>query len=123
MIIALLLFAIGLILAPAAYGVTAEKLSKGRDPWLSILMLTGLAVTGATMNFAGGVSAKAAAWTVFAAIVVYILLRLLFGRGSAFEVFFAIHFAAFLFWILWPQLERAKLKQQRLQQQELNSHR
>lgn len=80
------------------------------------LLLCGLAVSVCAMTWFTGTSRTAAVWVFVGTGLLYIALRLLFGRGSGLEMFYLAHVFAILLLFLLPTLARAKEKARRLQE-------
>lgn len=84
-----------------AYGLVAHKTVGEKEPWFTLLMLCGLAFTVAAIAWLGGIAWTYAAWTFAGTGLLYVLLRLLFGRGAAAEMIAfpqVIAVLALLFW-------------------------
>lgn len=92
------------------YGLASDRLTKGKEPWFTFLMVCGLAMTTAVMIFLTGVSIKFAVGTFVAAATAFLALRLLFGKSSAVEMMFTPHLLVILLLFLWPTLETAREK-------------
>jgi hypothetical protein len=96
------------------WGVAASKITRGKEPWFTVSMLCGLAITIAALSWFGGVSSRVAAYTFLGTGCTFVALRSFFGKGSAIEMFVGPHLIAVLLLLLWPALERAKQRQRDL---------
>lgn len=78
------------------YGFLAHSLVQDKEPWFTLLLLGGLATTIALITCLAGVPVAFAAWTFVGSSLFYLALRLLFGKGSAFEMLAPAHIIAIL---------------------------
>jgi len=78
------------------YGFLAHYLVRDKEPWFTLLLLGGLATTIALITWLGGIPIAFAIWTFVGAGSFYLLLRLLFGKGSALEMLMPAHIMAIL---------------------------
>jgi hypothetical protein len=92
------------------YGLIADKIFREREPWFTLSMLCGLCVSVCAMTWLTGASRTAGAWVFVGTGILYIALRLLFGRRSALEMFYTPHFGAIMLLLLLPTLTRARVK-------------
>jgi hypothetical protein len=102
------------------YGLIADKLFKGREPWFTLFMLFGLALSICIMTWLCGASHSLAIWVFLGTGALYLVARFSFGKGSALEMFFAPHFIALMILMMQPVLERAHEKARQLQEQRPN---
>jgi hypothetical protein len=70
------------------YGLIAGRIFREREPWFAITMLCGLDVSVCAMTWLTGASWTAAIGVFVGTGILYIALRLLFGSGSALEMFY-----------------------------------
>src|SRR5882672_10580608 len=96
------------------WGVGAYKMTRGKEPWFTVSMLCGLAITVAALAWFGGVSSQVAAYTFLGTGCAFVALRSFFGKGSAIEMFVAPHLVAVLLLLLWPAMQRARQRQRDL---------
>jgi len=96
------------------YGWIADRLFRDRDPWFTLCMLCGLAISICAMSWLTGAQHIAAVWVFVGTGLLFIALRLLFGRGSGLEMFYMAHVFAILLMLFLPALARAKEKAKRL---------
>jgi len=89
------------------WGVAADRITRGKEPWFTTCMLCGLAITIAAMSWLCGCSPPVAAWTLVGTGMAFMALRCLFGKGSAMEMFVGPHLVAVMLLLLWPPLQRA----------------
>lgn len=89
-----------------AYGLVSHKLAGEKEPWFTLLMLCGLAFTIAVITWLGGIAWAYAAWTLAGTGLLYVLLRLLSGRGAAVEIFGFPQVIALLVLFCWPVYQR-----------------
>jgi hypothetical protein len=92
------------------WGIAADKIAKDKEPWFTMLMLCGLAISVVVMASLSGASFRVAAWVYLGTAVLYVGLRCLFGKGSALEMFFVPHLLVITILLLWPALERVRHK-------------
>jgi MFS family permease len=100
------------------YGVIADKLFKGREPWFTVFMLLGLALSVGIMTWLSGASHTLSAWVFVITGILYMVARMAFGKGSALEMFFAPHVIALMILLLQPASERAHEKAGLLREQQ-----
>jgi hypothetical protein len=98
------------------WGVAADKIAKDKEPWFTLLMLCGLAISVIVMTLSAGASVRAAAWVFVGTGTMYVGLRWVFGSGSALEMFFAPHLLAVMILWLLPALDRVRHKAQELKE-------
>jgi hypothetical protein len=98
----------------AVWGIAADKITRGREPWLTVLMLCGLGVTVGGVSWCGGASSALIAYTFVGTACAFVALRLLYGKKSALEMFAGPHVLAVLLLLVWPAMERAKQKAREL---------
>ncbi len=89
-----------------AYGLIAHKVAGEKEPWFTLLMLCGLACTIALIAWPGGIPWRYSAWTFAGTGLLYVLLRLWFGRGAAVEIFGFPQVIAVLVLVCWPIYQR-----------------
>jgi hypothetical protein len=99
------------------WGIAAGKATSEKEPWFTLLMLSGLAITIGTFSWLGDVPRRVATYTFLGTASVFIAARLLFGKRSSLEMFAGPHIAAIIFLVLWPALERAKQRERELLEQ------
>jgi hypothetical protein len=99
------------------HGLIAHKLSKGREPWFTLLMLIGLGGTIFGIQWVSHDLGARTAWLFIAMALLYVGLRLLFGRGGgqSLEAFLMPHMCAILMCLLLPTLDQIKAKRSRQQ--------
>jgi hypothetical protein len=120
-------FATIILLVPFAvagglfYGLIADKLFKGREPWFTLFMLVGLAASVSVMTWLCSASVTLAIWVFIGTSVLYLISRVGFGKGSALEMFYGPHFIALMILLLQPALARAHEKARMLQEQRPNT--
>ena len=76
------------------WGIAADKIAKDKEPWFTLLMLGGLAISVVVMAFLSGASIRMAAWAFVVTAVLYVGSRCVFGKGSRLEMFFVPHLLA-----------------------------
>ena len=79
-----------------AYGFLAHYLVRDKEPWFTLFLLGGLATTIALITWLAGIPVEFAAWTFVGSSSFYLLLRLLFGKGSVLEMLAPAHIMAIL---------------------------
>lgn len=89
-----------------AYGLIAQRLVRDREPWFTLLMLAGLGFTICVIAWPGGIPPAYAAWTFAGTGGLYVLMRLIFGRGSAAEILALPQVLAVLILFAWPIFQR-----------------
>ena len=94
----------------AVWGIAANKITRGREPWLTVFMLCGLGVTVGGVSWCGGASTTLIAYTFVGTACAFVALRLLYGKRSALEMFAGPHVLAVLLLLVWPAMDRAKQK-------------
>lgn len=67
------------VLLGGIYSVPAIKLSGGRDPWLGLLLLSGLAATVFGAGFSLGIPAGRLGWVYLVVTVAFFVVRRAFG--------------------------------------------
>ncbi len=92
------------------YGLLAYKLVRDREPWFTLLLLGGLGTTIALITWLGGIPITFAAWTFVGTGAFYLLLRLLFGKGSAMEMLAPAHIMAILALLAWGAFQQVRQK-------------
>jgi hypothetical protein len=90
------------------WGVAAHAVARDREPWFTGAMLCGLAITIASLSWLCGVSGTVALFTFLGTGCAFVVLRLLFGKGSAIEMFAGPHIFAVLLLLMWPSIQRAR---------------
>lgn len=90
-----------------AYGLVAHKLAGEREPWFTLLMLCGLAFTISAIAWLGGIAWAYAIWTFAGMGLLYVLMRLWFGRGAASEILAFPQIIAVLVLFCWPIFQRS----------------
>ncbi|MFN0074892.1 MAG: hypothetical protein ACKVY0_00285, partial [Prosthecobacter sp.] len=85
-------------------------LVRDKEPWFTLLLLGGLATTIALITWLGGIPIAFAAWTFVGSGAFYLLLRLLFGKGSAFEMLMPAHIMAILALLAWGAFQQVRQK-------------
>lgn len=105
----LLLIPCGL-LSGLFYGFIAHKLVRDKEPWFTLLLIGGLACTTTFITWLGGIPVTCAAWIFIGASSLYLVLRLLFGKGNALEMICLPHVLAILALLAWPVYEKARQK-------------
>jgi hypothetical protein len=90
------------------WGVVAHAVARDREPWFTGAMLCGLAVTIASLSWLCGVPGTTALFAFLGTGCVFVVLRLLFGKGSAVEMFAGPHIFAVLLLLIWPSVQRAR---------------
>lgn len=103
----LLLFIPCALAGGLGYGLLADYLVRGKEPWFTLLLLGGLATTIALITWLSGIPGVIALWTFVGAGGVYLLLRLMFGKGSAVEMLAPAHILAILCLLSWGALRQA----------------
>ena len=98
------------LLGGLPYGLIADRIFREREPWFTLCMLCGLGVTVCAMTWLGGTSPMTAAWVFAGTGALFVALRLLFGSGSAFEMFFVTHILAVLSLLLPPAFAHVREK-------------
>jgi len=96
------------------WGIAAGKIAKDKEPWFTLLMLCGLAVSVVVMTPLGGASVRMAAWVFLGTGILYVGLRFLFGKGSSLEMFAVPHLLAVMILLLLPALDRARQRAREL---------
>lgn len=96
------------------YGLIADRIFREREPWFTITMLCGPGISVGAMTWLAGASQAAAIWVFVGTGICYVALRVLFGRRSALETFYAPHLCAILLLLLLPALARAQEKARQL---------
>jgi|GEM_PF-2502235 len=84
------------IFSGMGYGFLAHYLVGDKEPWFTLLLLGGLATTIALITWLGGIPMEYAVWTFVGTGRFYLLLRLLFGKGSALEMLMPAQIMAIL---------------------------
>ncbi len=92
------------------YGFLAHYLVRDKEPWFTLLLLSGLATTITLITWLGGIPIAFAAWTFVGSGVFYLLLRLLFGKGSAMEMLATAHIMAILALLSWGAFHQLRQK-------------
>lgn len=100
-----------------AYGLVAQWLVRDREPWFTLLMLGGLGLTISFFAWLGGIPLEVASWTFAGTGSLYVLFRLVFGRGSASEMLALPQILAVLILIFWGGWHHARQKVLERQQQ------
>lgn len=90
-----------------AYGLVAHKLAGEKEPWFTLLMLCGLACTVFVIAWLAGVAWTYAVWSFAGTGLLYVLLRLWFGRGAAPEILAFPQIVGVLVLLCWPLSQRA----------------
>jgi len=96
------------------WGIAADKIAKDKEPWFTLLMLGGLAISVVVMASLSGASIRMAAWAFVVTGVLYVGLRCLFGKGSRLEMFFVPHVLAIMMLLFLPAFERARKRAREL---------
>jgi hypothetical protein len=102
------------------YGLVADKLTKGREPWFTLFMVLGLGMTVCVMRWLCGASWAAAVWVFIGTGILFVASRLMFGKGSAHEMIIGPHICVILILALHPALERAKEKARHIREEQPN---
>jgi hypothetical protein len=92
------------------YGVIADRLFKEREPWFTTFMLFGLAVSISVLASMCHASYFMAFGVFVGTGIFYTASRLMFGKGSAVEMFYGPHLIAIMIILLHPSLVRAQEK-------------
>ena len=92
------------------YGFLAHYLVRDREPWFTLLLLGGLGSTIALITWLGGIPFAFAVWTFVGTGSFYLLLRLLFGKGSAVEMLAPAHIMAILVLLSWGAFQQVRQK-------------
>lgn len=95
------------VLTGLVWGLAAGRLSRGREPWFTSLMLSGLAVTVVGLSFLCGVPHRITGYTFLGTGSFFLALRLVFGKRAALEMFVGPHLFAILLLLMWPSIQRA----------------
>lgn len=98
------------LLSGLFYGIIAHKLVRDKEPWFTLLLIGGLACTITLIASLGGIPVACADWIFIGASVLYLVFRLLFGKGSALEMICLPHVLAILALLAWPVYEKARQK-------------
>jgi len=98
------------LLSGLFYGIIAHKIVRDKEPWLTVLLIGGLACTITSIAWLGGIPIACAAWTFIGTSFLYLVLRLLFGKNSALEMICLPHVLAILALLAWPVYEKARQK-------------
>lgn len=98
------------LLSGLFYGLIAHKLVRDKEPWFTLLLIGGLAATITLIAWLGGIPVSYAIWTFIGSAALHMLLRLLFGKGSALEMISPPHIIAVLALLAWPEYLNAKQK-------------
>jgi hypothetical protein len=120
--IALIIFAVPLLggLMGAIYSWPSMSLTKERDPWLTLLLACGLAVTVFGLGHLMQAPPASLSWVFAISIVLLLLARLAFGSlGHNFERFGMVHIATLflLMGMCTYQRIRTKIRDRELLQQ------
>ena len=102
------------------YGLVADKLTKGREPWFTLFMVLGLGMTVCIMRWLCGASWSAAVWVFIGTGILFLASRLMFGKKSAHEMIIVPHICIILILALHPALERAKEKARHIREEQPN---
>jgi hypothetical protein len=113
-VIATILMAVFGVATGAVWGIAADKITRGREPWLTLLMLCGLGIMVGAVSWCGGASPMVTVYTFVGTAGAFAALRLLYGKRNALEMFAGPHVLALLILLLWPALERAKQRAREL---------
>jgi hypothetical protein len=84
------------ILYGGIYSYPAGRITKERDPWFTLLLASGLAVTIFGVGFAVHASASHLGVVWLASAIVLLLVRVAFGLPGNFEHFGMVHLATLL---------------------------
>jgi hypothetical protein len=102
---------------PAVYALAAHKMARDREPFLTTIMILGLAVSCYVTSLVSGASVKLCFWTFAIATLWFLIFCRLFGKGSYFEMFMGPHVLVVLTILLLPTLQNARIKTQQLNRQ------
>lgn len=90
------------------YGFLAHYLVRDKEPWFTFLLFGGLATTITLITWLAGIPIAFAVWTFIGSGSFYLLLRLLFGKGSAFEMLAPAHIMAILALLSWGAFKKVQ---------------
>jgi hypothetical protein len=88
------------------YGAISQKLTRGREPWFTIIMLSGLVATIYITSLVSGATLNTGIWTLAVAGALFLAMRLYFGKSSSIELFVSPHLIAVFSPLLLPLLYR-----------------
>jgi hypothetical protein len=115
-------FALFILMIPHAlvggafYAFLAHKFFGNREPWVTLFMLCGLGLSiGVIGRFVGASNGVLVAVYIGAGLL-FVTLRLFFGRGSGVETFFVAHWSAVLLLVVMPSFIQAREKAKRIQE-------